>query len=111
VAVRREAFSDADLEVMATALAQPGAMGCMIDWYRAGFRTKPAKRARPIEAPTLLLWAEDDAALGKSLTYGLEQWVPHLEIHYVSRCGHWVQNEAPGEVNERMLAFLSTPRG
>ncbi len=110
-AVRRDAFSDADLAVMAAAMAQPGALRGMIHWYRAAFRFKPAKRMRPIEAPTLLLWAEDDIALGKQLTLGLGRWVPHLEICYFPRCGHWVQNEAPEQVNERMMAFLSTPRG
>ncbi|MFN2227568.1 MAG: alpha/beta fold hydrolase, partial [Anaerolineae bacterium] len=109
-AVRRGAFSEADLEVMAAALAQPGALPAMIHWYRAAFRLRPARRAKPtravIEAPTLLLWAEEDVALGKGLTYGLEHWVPDLEIHYIPDCGHWVQNEAPQEVNERLLAFL-----
>ncbi len=107
VAVRRRAFSDADLEVMAAALAQPRALGCMIDWYRAGFRFKPGKRASPIEGPALLIWAEDDVALGKPLTYGLERWVPHLQIHYIAHCGHWVQNEAAQEVNRRLMEFLS----
>jgi pimeloyl-ACP methyl ester carboxylesterase len=45
-------------------------------------------------------------ALGKPLTYGLERWVPGLELHYIPHCGHWVQNEAPQEVNERLLSFL-----
>jgi pimeloyl-ACP methyl ester carboxylesterase len=53
-----------------------------------------------------LIWAEDDMALGRSLTYGLEQWIGNLRLHYISHCGHWVQNEAPDEVNEQVLAFL-----
>ena len=105
-AVRTGAFSSVDLETMAAALAQPGAMKAMIHWYRAAFRYRPAERTRPIEAPTLLIWAEDDIALGKPLTYGLERWVPELQVHYVPRCGHWVQNEAPEEVNEQMVSFL-----
>lgn len=106
-AVRAGAFSDADLEVMATALAQPGALQAMIHWYRASFRFAPARRTQVIEAPTLLIWAEDDVALTKSLTYGLEKRVSNLALHYIPHCGHWVQNEAPDEVNAQMLAFLS----
>jgi pimeloyl-ACP methyl ester carboxylesterase len=105
-AVRRSAFSESDLAVMAAALAQPGAMGAMIHWYRAAFRHPSARGTRAIEAPTLLIWAEDDVALGKALTYDLERWVPDLQRHYIPSCGHWVQNEAPSEVNERMMAFL-----
>jgi pimeloyl-ACP methyl ester carboxylesterase len=110
-AVRPQAFSDADLEVMAAALAQPGAMRCMIDWYRAAFRFSAAGKSRPVEAPTLLIWAEDDVALGKSLASGLESWVPELQVHHIPNCGHWVQNEAPDEVNGRMLAFLRERSG
>jgi pimeloyl-ACP methyl ester carboxylesterase len=110
-AVRAQAFSDADLEVMAAALAQPGAMRTMIHWYRAAFRHPSSRRTQVIETPTLLIWGEDDVALGKPLTYGLEKWVPDLSIHYIPRCGHWVQNEAPDEVNERMVAFASTTDG
>lgn len=106
MAVRRDAFSDANLEVMATAMAQPGAMEAMIDWYRAAFRYRSAERARVIPAPTLLIWAEDDVALGKSLTDGLDDWVADLSIHSIPDCGHWVQNEAAQEVNERMMSFL-----
>jgi pimeloyl-ACP methyl ester carboxylesterase len=110
-AVRPTAFSNADLEVMAVALAQAGAMRCMIDWYRAAFRFRAAKKPRPVEAPTLLIWAEDDVALGKALASGLEPWVPDLRVHYIPNCGHWVQNEAPDEVNEQMLAFLQERAG
>jgi pimeloyl-ACP methyl ester carboxylesterase len=105
-AVRSDAFSDADLEVMAAAMAQPGAMEAMIHWYRAAFRYPSAESARVIPAPTLLIWAEDDVALGKSLTYDLDGWIPDFQIHYIPDCGHWVQNEAAQEVNERMMAFL-----
>lgn len=105
-AVRGGAFTETDLEVMAAALAQPGALRAMIHWYRAAFRYRPARRASVIEVPTLLLWAEEDVALGKALTYGLGRWVRDLEIYYLADCGHWVQNEAPDEVNERLVGFL-----
>ena len=105
-AVRKTAFSDADLEVMACALAQPDAPKTMIHWYRAGFRYRPAQRHQVIEAPTLVVWGEDDLALGKSLTYGLEKWAPNARVHYIPNCGHWVQNEAADEVRAQMLEFL-----
>ena len=102
----RPAFSDEDLQVMASALAQRGALRAMIDWYRAAFRYPAARPNQVIQAPTLLIWAEDDMALGKSLTLGLEKRVPSMTVHYIPDCGHWVQNEAPAEVNAQMLAFL-----
>ncbi len=105
--INQVAFSSFDLHVMATALAQPDALTSMLNWYRAAARDRSAlENLCPIEQPTLLIWAEDDAALGRSLTYGLEPWINNLKIHTVPHCGHWLQNEAPGEVNEQLLAFL-----
>ncbi len=108
-AVNQEAFSSYDLHVMATALAQPAALPSMLNWYRAAARY-PASfgNVRSTSVPTLLLWAEEDRALGKSLTYGLDQWVNDLKVHYIPNCGHWVQNEAPEEVNTQLLEFMKT---
>ncbi len=105
-AVNQEAYSSYDLHGLAVSMSQPGALTAMLNWYRASFRDRSALHAKKIDAPTLLIWAEDDVALGKSLTYGLDQWVTQLQIHYVANCGHWVQNEAPDEVNAQLLEFL-----
>lgn len=106
-AINQEAFSSFDIHVMATAIAQPEALTSALNWYRAVVRDRSAfENVRPIEAPTLLIWAEDDVALGRSLTYGLEPWISRLQVHYISHCGHWVQNEAPEEVNAQLLEFL-----
>ncbi len=106
-AVRAGAFPEADLNVMASALAQPGALTAMLNWYRAAFeRMSSPLRSQVIEAPTLLIWAENDVALGKSLTYDMADWVPNLRVHYIPHCGHWVQNEAPDEVNAQLLDFV-----
>ena len=105
-AARKDAFSNAELTVMAAALAQPGALTNMINWYRAAFRLRPAERNKIIASPTLLIWAEDDVALGRPLTHGLEKWIQRLTLYYIPHCGHWVQNEAPDEVNAQLLTFL-----
>lgn len=105
-AVNQDAFSSYDLHAMATMLSQPGALTAMLNWYRAAFQRSDSRPSTPVTAPTLIVWGEDDAALGKSLTYGLEAWVPNLKIHYIPNCGHWVQNEAPDEVNTQVLEFI-----
>jgi pimeloyl-ACP methyl ester carboxylesterase len=104
---REGAFSEEELAYMATALAQPGALRTMINWYRAALRRRELYSARTIESPTLLIWGEEDPALTKALTYDLTGWVPHLRVRYVLNCGHWVQNEAPDEVNAELRDFLA----
>ncbi len=105
-AVNQDAYSSYDLHSLAISLSQPGALTAMLNWYRAAVRRPPAITT-PIETPTLLIWSEDDVALGRSLTYGLDQWVRNLRIHYLSHCGHQTPCEAPAEVNAQLLEFMA----
>ncbi len=106
---RRDAFSAADLAILTAAMAQPGAMRAAINWYRAATHRGYRSAADVITTPTLLIWGEDDVALDIALTHDLTPWVPNLQLHTIPNCGHWVQNEAPEEVNARLLTFLSPP--
>lgn len=106
------AFSDEDLDHFVTAMAQPQALTCAINYYRALSRVNPLSipaRFSPIEVPTTLIWGEQDKALGKELTYDLAALVPHLTVHYLPEAGHWVQQELPEAVNRLLLASLTTP--
>jgi len=106
-AFQKSAFTDDDLAFLASNFAQDGALTTMVDWYRAAVWCPPAKPTSVIDAPTLMLWAEDDVALGVGLTKGLEPWVPKLKLQLVAECGHWVQNEQPDVVNDAMRTFLA----
>lgn len=60
-----------------------------------------------LEIPTLMIWGEKDAALGKELTYGTEAYVRDLQIKYIPNCSHWVQQERPVLVNQYIREFLA----
>ena len=106
LAVRKSAISDADLDVYAAAISQPGAATSMVNYYRAVMRWGRKLPLSQINAPTLLIWGEEDIALGKPLTEGNERFVPNLRVHLVPNCGHWVQQEAADEVEQVLLDFL-----
>jgi len=111
-AVNKEAFSAADLDELARAASAPGALTAGINYYRAMFRNPRAlaairKGVPRIKSPTLLIWAEDDKALGMELTYGLEEYFEDgLTVKYIPDCSHWVQQEQPLVVNELLDEFL-----
>lgn len=91
---------------------RPGAIRGMVNWYRAAFRLQ-GKLAGPwevIETPTLIIWGEEDAALGLELLDGTERQVRDLTIHRLPGVSHWVQQEAPQKVNPILKAWLETPR-
>jgi pimeloyl-ACP methyl ester carboxylesterase len=112
LAIRKETFTDEDLRHFRKALEKPGALTAAINYYRATFRNFTAIRElerapEVIGAPTLLIWAENDAALGRELTYGMEPlFGGPFRIHYVPECSHWVNEEQPELVNRLLLEFL-----
>ncbi|SEA94285.1 alpha/beta fold hydrolase [Variovorax sp. YR216] len=59
-----------------------------------------------VAAPTLVLWALDDAALLPGLLDGLEDYVPQLEVRKVPGATHWIVHEQPGLVAREIKAFL-----
>lgn len=79
-----------------------------INWYRALIRHRqPLPDPVPvIETPTLFIWGENDRALRKELTHGTGEYVRNLQMEYLPGVSHWVQQEAPDEVNRLLLAHL-----
>ncbi|MDQ3035440.1 MAG: alpha/beta fold hydrolase [Myxococcota bacterium] len=112
MAVDRRRFPEDVLQVYRDAAAQPGALTAMLSWYRAAFRHPLAARRRPehIDTPTLMIWGEEDKALGKELTFGTEDFVRDLTIRYVPDASHWIQQEAPETVNAMLEAWLTGER-
>ena len=80
--------------------------------FRTGFMARPGANSwidRKISAPTLLIWGEQDFALGKELTYGMEPlFTGPFEIKYIPDSGHWVQQEKPNLVNQYVRDFLES---
>jgi pimeloyl-ACP methyl ester carboxylesterase len=60
-----------------------------------------------IEAPVLMIWGEEDTALGLELTEGYDPYVADFTLARLPGVSHWVQQEAPDVVNARMLAWLA----
>ncbi|WP_017297440.1 alpha/beta fold hydrolase [Nodosilinea nodulosa] len=107
MAIDKTAFSDADLRAYKDSAAKPGALTAMVNYYRA--LTLGRSWSQPwgiLNVPTLLIWGEEDAALGKELTLGTEAYVSNLRLRYIPQCSHWVQQEQPYQVNALMAEFL-----
>jgi epoxide hydrolase 4 len=109
MAVDKSRFPDEVLRVYREAASVPGALTAMLNYYRALIRGMRRNRRRgtvPIDTPTLMIWGEVDAALGKELTYGTEEHVRSLTLRYLPNVSHWVQQEAPETVNAMIEAWL-----
>jgi epoxide hydrolase 4 len=132
--VNHAAFTDEDIRILRDAAAKPGALHSAVNYYRAVFRgpqltdslpawvrrfwlgdvLQPATPRRRtladwprIACPTLLIWGEQDVALNKELTYGMEPlFSGPFRIQYIADSGHWVQQEQAGLVNQYLLEFV-----
>ena len=106
----KKAFSNEDIMEYVKAFHRPEALTGAINYYRAGlanFFRRGANKVSRISADTLLIWGEDDEALGKELTFGMEKYFTgKFEIKYISDCSHWVQHEQPEVVNQMIIDFL-----
>ncbi len=113
-AANKEAFDDEDLAVYVAAIGQPGAARAALSYYRASFRKGPrAWRARlrawdvPVAAPTRLIWGLQDTALGQELIDPHGDLVSGpFDVVRIADSGHWVQQEAPEQVNAALLEHL-----
>jgi pimeloyl-ACP methyl ester carboxylesterase len=111
-AVDKSRFPETVLEVYRENALRPGALTAMINYYGALFREKEISRKRRLletilEVPTLMIWGEKDAALGKELTYGTEKLVTDFTVRYLPDVSHWVQQEAPEAVNKMIEAWIT----
>jgi epoxide hydrolase 4 len=108
MAVNKNAFSDSDLAAYREAVAKPGALTAMLNYYRNTFEQGLTNRDWGVlNVPTLMIWGEDDTALGKELTYGTEAYVKNFQIRYIPNCSHWVQQERPDLVTQYMREYLA----
>ncbi len=89
-----------------------------LEYYRQSFRrTVDPRRLREskpyprIRAPFLLIWGEQDAALRKQLTQGLEPYFEHEPaVHCLPEEGHFVPLEAPEKVAALLIEHFSAGR-
>ena len=55
-----------------------------------------------VRLPTLVIWGLDDIALPPALLDGLDDFVPHMQLHRVPDATHWIVHEQP----ERVIGYL-----
>ena len=92
----------------------------MLNWYRASpmevldldapYQLPAGWKPIPLPTltiPTLVIWALDDIALPPANLDGLDNYVTDLTIERVPGSGHFVQWEAPEQVNASLDAFFT----
>ena len=112
---RKNSFTQQDVESYKEAARQPGALTGAVNYYRANVfdrlfvrkQTNDKQGDGRIKVPTLFIYGEQDFAIIPATVRGLEKYIDadYREVR-IPDSGHWVQNEAPEEVNSALLDFL-----
>lgn len=109
---RIDKFSQYDIDNYISSWSKEGGLTGGLNYYRANINSDfwgSLDESIPfpkIKCPTLQIWGEDDVFLGKELTENTQEWIDNkYRLQMISNCGHWVQQEAPEEVNKIMLDF------
>jgi pimeloyl-ACP methyl ester carboxylesterase len=96
-----------EIQEYVKAYSQPGMLTAAINYYRAAIRYMNSfDITKPLPMPVLMLWGEQDKALGKELTYNTKQYCTDLELIYDQTSGHFIQYDNPELVNGKLLEFF-----
>lgn len=104
----KERFGPEERAIYSEASCRPGARSAMVNYYRALLRhgdTIGLGDGR-IDVPTLMVWGEEDVAINIHCTDGTDEWVSDLTLKRLPGVSHWVQQDAPDEVNAILDEWL-----
>lgn len=101
MAIDKARFPEEVTQVYADAAQRPGAITAMLNYYRALLRDFDFADVGDgkVDVPTLMIWGEEDSALGIETTHGTDAYVSDFEFHTLPGVSHWLQQEAPERVN------------
>ena len=106
-ATRPGTFTDAEIERYREAWRQAGAPTAMLNWYRALLRYSDHPERERVDAPTLILWGEHDAALLPELAEKSLEYCTDGQLELWDDAGHFVQHDRPERVSRYLVDHLT----
>jgi pimeloyl-ACP methyl ester carboxylesterase len=106
-------YTPEEMDRYVEAWSQDGAVTAMLNYYRCSVRppkgTKPT--IRPVSAPTLMIWGQDDRYLGPGVREVDAADVPNLDrVEQIPDASHWVHHDAHERVTEMLIDFFGPAR-
>lgn len=108
-----DGFDRETIEHYIDALRVPGVATSAINYYRAALRRVASGRTprmKTIERPVLVIWGDRDRFLGKEMAEPPKRFVPNARVVHIPSATHWVQNDAPEEVNRLLIELMKPAR-
>jgi pimeloyl-ACP methyl ester carboxylesterase len=74
---------------------------------KSAIRNNLGEELNKIQAPTLLIWGNNDTITPPFVGQEFNKLIPNSELHFIDKCGHAPMMEVPGEFNKILHAFLT----
>jgi pimeloyl-ACP methyl ester carboxylesterase len=110
---RPNAITPEEIREFSEPLREPDRTRATVAIYRTfitrefGRVATEAYNKQRLTVPTRLLFGQDDFAIPKRMLTGdFSKYADHLEIEFVPNCGHFIEEEQPELVTERILDFF-----
>ncbi len=100
-------FTDGELTRYRRAWDRTGALTGMLNWYRAALRYPPRLPTDRVDAPTLVVWGADDAALVPALAVDSGEFCATSRLEFLPATSHWVAHEAPDRLCDLLIEHLA----
>ena len=108
---RPDAISEADIDEYLRTYAQPGAMRAGFAYYRALPQDAADNRANAerlkLPMPVLALGGAGGRGRGREPEDSLRRLALNVQGEVVAECGHWIPEEQPRYLAERLLGFFA----
>jgi pimeloyl-ACP methyl ester carboxylesterase len=94
-------------------LSRPGRLTAALNYYRAnlvqgGGSWEGLDEIGPVISPTVMLWGDEDPALGRTAVEATAQHVTgEFRLEVLKGAGHWLQFERPDEVSRALVAVAT----
>jgi len=115
---RKEVFTEEAIRPYLEAYRSSANVSSALSYYRTVTRRVIGRRVRlgsspatgggrRIEAPTLIVWGMRDPALPPNVLESIERDVPQAKVVRLEDVGHFVPDEAPGELAAAIESFIT----
>ncbi|MFD1564886.1 alpha/beta fold hydrolase [Haloarchaeobius amylolyticus] len=101
-------FTDAELDRYRRAWDRDGALTGMLDWYRAAARYPPRLPTDRVDAPTLVVWGDEDTALVPALAVDSAAFCATGRLELLSGVSHWVPHEEPDRLADLLVDHVGS---
>lgn len=98
---------EVDVEAVVAAARVPGALRSWLSWYAAQ-RREDVDGTPAVTVPTMHVWSDDDAALGRTGAELTARFVTGpYRFEVLPGVSHWIPEQAPRELAELLLSHLA----